>query len=59
MLAAGMAAEDIPAVFDALEERYGELHEEDIADLAEYYVASEGIRTTLRATTTTGSSPHA
>ena len=43
MLAAGMAAEDIPAAFDALEERYGELDEEDIADLAEYYVASEGI----------------
>ena len=43
MLLAGVAEEDIPAAMEDLAAQYGNLSEEDLADLAEAYIASEAL----------------
>ena len=43
LLLAGVAEEDIPAAMDELAARYGDLDEEDIEDITEFAIASEGI----------------
>ena len=43
MLAAGVGADQIPDAMNELAAQYGDLSEEDLADLAEAYIASEGL----------------